>query len=65
MMFGWGAGGILAICQLAVKVYIYINFAAFKDATNNYRHISEEVKPYIIDSKAIHTTLWKHLGYLQ
>ena len=39
MSFGWGVGDIIAISQLAVKVY-----GAYKDAPTNYRHISEEVK---------------------
>ena len=38
-MFGWGVGDIIAISQLATKVY-----AAYKDAPKNYRNISEEVK---------------------
>ena len=37
-MFGWGVGDILAISQLAMKVS-----AAYKDAPNEYRHLSEEV----------------------
>ena len=37
-MFGWGVGDIVAISQLAMKVY-----AAYKDAPDDYRHLSEEV----------------------
>ena len=37
-MFGWGVGDIIAISQLALKVH-----SAYKDAPDNYRHISEEV----------------------
>ena len=39
MNFGVGAGDILTISQLAVKVY-----TAYKDAPTNYRHISGEVE---------------------
>ena len=35
----WGGGDIIAISQLAVKVY-----TAYKDAPINYKNISEEVK---------------------
>lgn len=38
-MFGWSVGDIITISQLSVKVY-----TAYKDAPNNYRYISEEVK---------------------
>ena len=45
----WGVGDIIAISQLAIKVY-----AAYKDAPNNYQHISEEVMSLqIIIEKAI------------
>ena len=37
-MLGCGVGNIAAISKLAVKVY-----TAYKDAPNDYRHISEEV----------------------
>ena len=37
-MFGWGVGDILAISQLAMKVS-----AAYKDAPNDYKHLSDEV----------------------
>ena len=49
-MLGWGLGDIIAISQLAVKVR-----TAYKDAPDNYRHISEEVKSLqtMID-KAVH-----------
>ena len=47
-MFGWGVGDIIAISQLALKVH-----SAYKDAPDNYRHISEEVKSLqIIINKA-------------
>ena len=36
----WGMGDTIAISQLAVKVY-----AAYKDAPDDCRHISEEVMP--------------------
>ena len=39
MSFGWGVGDILAISRLAAKVY-----TAYKDAPDDYRHISNEVK---------------------
>ena len=35
---GWGVGDIITISQLALKVY-----AAYKDAPDDYRHLSEEV----------------------
>ena len=38
-MFGWGVGNIIVISKLAVKVY-----AAYKDAPDDYKHISNEVK---------------------
>ena len=48
MNFGWGVGDIIAISGLAVKVY-----AAYKDAPDDYRHISDEVKSLeIIINKA-------------
>ena len=37
-MIGWSIGDIAAISKLATKVY-----AAYKDAPDDYRHISEEV----------------------
>ena len=44
-----GVGDIIAISQLAVKVY-----AAYKDAPKNYQHISEEVMSLqILINKAI------------
>ena len=51
MSFGWGVGDILAISGLAVKVY-----TAYKDAPDNYKHISDEVKSLqiIIDNAARH-----------
>ena len=39
MSFGWGVGDILVISRLAVKVY-----TAYKDAPDDYKHISNEVK---------------------
>lgn len=39
MNFGYGAGDIIAISRLAVKVY-----TAYKDAPGDYRDISDEVK---------------------
>ena len=36
---GLGMGDIIAISKLAVKVYI-----AYKDAPNEYKHVTEEVK---------------------
>ena len=48
MSFGFGIGDILAISGLAVKVY-----TAYKDAPDDYRHISTEVKSLqIIINKA-------------
>lgn len=38
-MFGWGVGDVASISSLAVNVY-----TAYKDAPDNYRHISEEVR---------------------
>ena len=38
-LFGWGAGDIIAISGLAVRVY-----AAYQDAPGDYGHISDEVK---------------------
>lgn len=38
-MFGWSMGDLVSISALAMKVY-----AAYKDAPNDYRHISQEVK---------------------
>ena len=38
MSFGWGVGDIIAISQLAVKVY-----TAYNDAPDDYKHIAEEV----------------------
>ena len=38
-MFGWGVGETATITTLAVKVY-----TAYKDAPDNYRHISNEVE---------------------
>ena len=37
--YGWGVGDIIAISRLAVKVY-----TAYKDAPDDYRHISDEVE---------------------
>lgn len=46
--FGWGVGDIIAISRLAIKVY-----TAYKDAPDDYRHISDEVKSLqIIINKA-------------
>ena len=39
MSFGFGVGDILAISGLAVQVY-----SAYKDAPEDYKHISEEVR---------------------
>ena len=48
MSFGFGVGDIIAISGLAVKVY-----TAYKDAPDDYRHISDEVKSLqIIINKA-------------
>ena len=51
MSFGWGVGDILAISGLAAKVY-----TAYKDAPNDYKHISDEVKSLqiIIDKAERH-----------
>ena len=51
MGFGWGVGDILAISGLAVKVYL-----AYKDAPDDYRHISDEVESLqaIIDKAVRH-----------
>ena len=50
MSFGWGVSNIVAISQLAVQVY-----TAYKDAPDDYKHISEEVKSLeIIINKALH-----------
>ena len=38
-MFGWGVGDIIAMSRLAVKVY-----TAYRDAPDDYKHISDEVK---------------------
>lgn len=38
MNFGWSVGDIITISELAITVY-----TAYKDAPDNYRHISEEV----------------------
>ena len=48
---GWGVGDILAISGLAVKVY-----TAYKDAPDDYRHISDEVESLqaIIDKAVRH-----------
>ena len=49
MNFGWGVGDILAISRLAVKVY-----TAYKDAPDDYRHISAEVESLqVIIHKAV------------
>lgn len=49
--FGWSAGDILAISQLAAKVYI-----AYKDGPSNYKHITQEVKglPALMEKTAQH-----------
>lgn len=39
MSFGWSVGDIIAISRLAVKVY-----TAYKDASDDYKHISIEVE---------------------
>lgn len=51
MSFGWSVGDIIAISRLAAKVY-----TAYKDAPDDYRHISDEVKSLqiIIDKAAQH-----------
>ena len=38
-MFGWGVGDIIAISRLAVRVC-----TAYRDAPEDYKHISNEVK---------------------
>ena len=50
-MFGWGVGDIIAISQLAIKVY-----TAYKEAPDDYQHISDEVKSLqiLIDKAAPH-----------
>ena len=48
MSFGYGVGDIMAISGLALKVY-----SAYKDAPDDYRNISDEVKSlHIIINKA-------------
>ena len=48
-MYGWSVGDIIAISRLAAKVY-----TAYKDAPDNYRHISEEVRSLqILINKAV------------
>ena len=51
MSFGWGVGDIIAISGLAVKVY-----RAYKDAPEDYRHISGEVESLqiLIDKASQH-----------
>ena len=51
MSFGFGVGDILTISKLAVAVW-----TAYKDASNNYKHIIEEVKSLqiVIDRAAQH-----------
>ena len=51
MSFGYGVGDVLAISGLAVKVY-----TAYKDAPDDYRNISDEVKSLdiIINNAAQH-----------
>ena len=47
--FGFGVGDIIAISTLAINVY-----TAYKDAPDNYRHISHDVKPLpILINKAV------------
>ena len=49
MNLGFGVGDIVAISRLAVKVY-----TAYKDAPDDYKHISDEVKSLqIIINKAV------------
>ena len=50
-MFGWGVGDIITISRLAAKVY-----TAYKDAPDDYRHISDEVESLqiLIDKAARH-----------
>ena len=48
MSFGYGVGDIIAVSRLALKVY-----SAYKDAPDDYRNISDEVKSlHIIINKA-------------
>lgn len=48
-MFGWSMSDVVGISTLAMKV-----FAAYKDAPNDYKHISQEVKSLqIIINKAM------------
>ena len=48
-MLGLGVGDFISMSTLAIKVY-----NAYKDAPNNYRHISEDVKPLpILIEKAV------------
>ena len=51
MSFGYGVGDIIAISRLALKVY-----TAYKDAPDDYRNISDEVKSLhiIIEEAAQH-----------
>ena len=51
MNFGYGVGDIVAISGLALQVY-----TAYKDAPDNYKHISDEVKSLqvIIHNSARH-----------
>lgn len=51
MSFGWGVGDIIAISELAVKVY-----TAYKGAPDDYKHIAEEAKSLqvIIDGAVQH-----------
>ena len=53
MSFGWGGGDVFALAQLAVKVY-----TAYKDAPDDYKNISEEVKSLegLINKAARHFT---------
>ena len=57
MSFGWGVGDIIAISGLGVKVY-----TAYKDAPDEYKHISDEVSLRIIIhnliNKAARNWLW-------
>lgn len=50
-MCGWSMGDIIAISRLAANVY-----AVYKDAPNDYRHISEEVMSFqiILDTAVQH-----------
>lgn len=48
-MFGWGGGDIIALSRLVVEKY-----KAYKDAPDDYRHISDEVNSLqIIINKAV------------